>query len=284
MNAPKGIGFYARTLSTSTHGTPKAFAQKLRACGASWVALMAVWQDKRGHRPASTSSTVAYASACRDAGIEVWLWGFPRLGLEAKYMETMHAMAKATSARGLLHDVEVSYRDARAKAPPPGSRGQGEAIDDEPEGDASRTSLGVRALLGLDLAVRTELGLATSGVSSYGMADWHSLPWADLAARGAWGSPQLYTVTPRQVDQGLTSWRERGFATLLPSVPTYGPNSEGQLDAHLSRFVDGDEPEIDGFAFWSFQQTSAREFRTIAKWAEMLRSRTCPAPAPTPVA
>lgn len=281
---PKGIGIYCRTLASSTHGTPAAMAKKCRDNGIAFVALLGCWQDKSGpgrtfkQRVDSIARTKEYAQACRDAGLDVWLWGFPWLGHEADYMRAMVNVAHAIGGvRGFLHDPEVSYRDKAAVIVDKASRGQGEAVDSQPEGTALSTARAAQTLLELDAQAIADLRLAPSGITSYGMADWHPLPWRQLAADGrVWGSPQLYTVSPAQVDQGLASWQRRGFTTLLPSVPTYGENSGAKLDAHLARFVDGGgEPTIDGFVIWSMPQTSGVEWPILKRWGEMLRAKSC---------
>lgn len=282
---PKGIGVYCRSLTPTTHGTPAQLARRLSSTGCTFVAFLACWQDRSG--PGKTIRQVvpprdtlrAYADACKLAGVDVWLWGFPWIGRESDYMQAMTSAAASISGgvRGFIHDPEVSYRDKSAPRAPLASRGQGEAVDAAPEADGSRTARCAQTLLELDAQARASLRLDPSGITSYGMADWHSLPWRQLAGDGGlWGSPQLYTVTPAQVDAGLASWRDRGFRRLLPSVPTYGPNSGAKLDAHLARFVDGGgEPTIDGFLVWSYQQTGREEWATLERWAEMLERRAC---------
>lgn len=283
MNAPPtGIGFYARTLSVPTHGTPAQMAKRLKDCGASWVAFLGCWQDKSGpgrtfkQRVPKLDETARYVEACKGAGIDCWVWGFPWIGHERDYMEAMRRVAAKVGARGLLHDPEVSYRDS-SKPPPKGSAGQGEAVD--ASGLAVQATYAARqaqALIELDRELVADLRLAPSGITSYGMADFHALPWRQLAEGGAWGSPQLYTVGPDLVDRGLASWRKRGFATIIPSVPTYGENSGAKLDAHLARFVDGGgEPTIDGFVIWSIPQTSGVEWPILKRWGEMLRAKSC---------
>lgn len=283
MTHPNGIGVYCRTLSKASHGTPEQLATRLASSGCSWVAFMACWQDRQGGAPrelrAPAKTLRAYAEACRARGLSIWLWGFPGCGREASYVE---ALAEASTAlgpgvvAGWLHDVEVSYRDAK-KPPPKGSAGQGEAVAGSVGSSVTAARLGALRLLELELAARTRLGVAGVGVSSYGMAQWHALPWDVLARIGGFGSPQLYTVTPRQVDAGIDAWRAQGFESIIPSVPAYGPNSAANLDEYLGCFVDGHE-NVSGFAFWSYQQLAGVEWKTIAKWAEQLRARACIAP------
>ncbi len=279
--APAGIGFYARALAEQTHGTPEQLAAKVLLHGGSFVAFMGCWQDRKdgGPRllPISAERTAKYARAAHAAGLEVWLWGFPWVNRERQYADEMSKMVRACGGvvRGLIHDPEVSYKDRRAKAAPASSRGQGEAVTAGPEAGAATVRRGAQELMRLDRELVTAHGLATSGVTSYGMADWHALPWDVFASTGCWGSPQLYTVSPAQVDQGLRSWRAAGFHELLPSVPAYGDNSGRALDAHLARFVDGDEPDIRGFVVWSYQQVGGVEWSTFDRWATQLRTRQC---------
>lgn len=277
---PTGIGFYARTLSEATHGTPKAMAARLRDHGARWVAFLACWQDRSGPGKTFAERTPRrdvhdrYVAACREAGLDVWLWGFPWIGHEDAYVDALERHM-TPAIRGLLHDPEVSYRD-KSKAPPKGSRGQADVVEGDADSTTSRAAAGARRLIELDRKLVLERGLAPSGITSYGVAQFHAMPWAELAAGGAWGSPQLYSVGDELVESGLEGWMARGFSTLLPSVPTYGPNSGAKLDAHLARFVREGRPTIDGFAVWSYQQTGGSEWKTLARWAEMLAAKACP--------
>lgn len=287
-NAPKGIGVYCRVLTEKTHDKPETFAKKLKDAGIAYAAFMACWQDKQGPGKSfrqfaggSAATTQKYIDACHKVGIKAWLWGFPWIGHEVEYMDAMVAYAKALTAgsvTGFIHDPEVSYRDKNAKAAPAASKGQGEAGHDfKPEADGSRIELCARKLMVLDHAAVAELKLQPTGVTSYGMADWHALPWRIFADEGrTWGSPQLYTVTAAQVDQGLASWDKYKFGSLVPSVPGYGENSGPKLDEHLGKFVDGgDEPTIDGFIVWSYQQINGVEWTILKRWGDMLARRAC---------
>lgn len=289
-NAPQGIGVFCRMLTTKTHGTPAQLAKKLKDNGLSYAAFLACWQDRQGpnktdreFQGGTDAVTKQYVDACKAAGIDAWLWGFPRLRHEDAYMARMakvHAAMTPGSITGLIHDVEVSYRDKNAKIANKASRGQGEAIDDEPEGDASAATKGAIRLMELDRAYVKAHGLRPSGMSSYGMENFHPMPWDVLADGGRiWGSPQLYTVTPKQVDIGLSGWDSHHYGGLVPAIPGYGPNSAAALDEYLGCFVDsGNEPTIDGFIVWSYQQISGVEWATLKKWAQMLRDRACKAP------
>jgi hypothetical protein len=128
----------------------------------------------------------------------------------------------------------------------------------------------------LDRQAVAELSLAPTGITSYGMMKWHALPWKIFADGGrTWGSPQLYTVTPTQVAQGMTSWKKAGFDGLSPSIPAFGENSGENLYSYLSTFVTKDTPDIDGFWVWSYQQIDVAERTALKRWAEMLRTGRC---------
>ena len=117
--------------------------------------------------------------------------------------------------------------------------------------------------LSLD-AMDESLGI---GITSYGMAMYHkNFPWSVFGGIG-WGSPQLYSVGPDQIDRGIVKWRQHGWEEIIPSVPTFGKTSGAQLHDHLSNFVDGDE-NVTGFIFWSWRQTSRDEWRILARWAD----------------
>ncbi len=284
MEHPSGLGVYCRTLTTASHGTPKQLATKLKENNFSFVCFMACWQDKQGpgksfrQLPTNLAVLRQYVVACQAAGLEIYLWGFPWIGHEDAYDQ---AMREATTAcgpgvvKGWLHDPEVSFRDKNAKAAPKSSRGQGEAVDAAPEGDATKVQASAAKLVAQWKKAEGELGLCASGVTSYGMATFHPLPWDTFSGEGAfWGSPQLYTVGATQVDEGIESWRSHGFDVLLPSVPAYGENSAGKLDGHLNRFVDGNE-NISGFVVWSYPQISPFEFGVFKRWGAMLKAKQC---------
>jgi hypothetical protein len=118
-----------------------------------------------------------------------------------------------------------------------------------------------------------ESGLSQGITSFAAIAGHRTLPWTELAGFG-FGSPQLYTVGPTDVDRGIEQWRKAGWERIIPSVPLYGKNSGAHLHDYLSCFVDGSE-DIDGLLFWSWRQGSADEWRIIARWAEWLERGMC---------
>lgn len=254
---PSGVGIYLRGLGHKSQGTPEQAAKKAADHGVSFVALMAIWQTAKrtlwsnGRDPALL---VRYAEAFRTAGIDVGLWGYPAAGKVDEYLDRLTAVTEACG-RGViswwLHDPELEFK----WSPTTGPRAFVEAQ-----------------------AVRLREGAAGSGlrqgVTSFAAIDGHpTLPWRELGGFG-FGSPQLYTVGPAEVDHGIARWRKAGWESIVPSVPLYGRNSGAKLHDYLSCFVDGDE-EIDGLIFWSWRQGTADEWRVIERWSRWLARGMC---------
>jgi len=265
----RGIGLYVRRMSQRTHGTPEEFAAKLAAHGVALVAFMACWQDQNGSSDPNSGKVGPYAKACLSAGVEPWLWGFPRpqTVFQTRYFGsfTEHVQDSGGAIKGFLHDPEVYWQRKGAKAGA-GMRGQGEAISGVADSGASLSFLEAAALqfVDKDFAVRRALGVRDAGITSYGAARWFGLPWPPLARLGH-GSPQIYSADTREKVQGyLSDWREF-CSDLRPSLPTYGGNSgsAGAMLEHAARFMnpDGSVPaDISGFWFWSWEQTRGPEW------------------------
>jgi len=237
MSDPTGVGLYLRELRAATHGAPKAAARRARDNGVSFVALLACWQDRKGHRARNVSRLPAYAEEFAAVGVTPWIWGYPHAGMEERFVERMRA-ASSEPVAGWILDPEVSYK---------------------------RRPMSAQTLVDLTLDSLSER--LRLGVTSYGLPRAHpGFPWATFGGHG-WGSPQLYGVSPALVDRGLADWRERGWTYAVPSVPSFGPKSGARLHDYLSGFVDGEE-EIRGFLVWSWMQTTSDEWRVLARWAE----------------
>lgn len=227
---PSGIGIYLRNL-TPKYGTPEKAAKKCADHGVSFVALMGPWLDDTGEkrlRPKTIDAEFGQAMAEED--VDVWVWGYPDAGKENAFVESMVTYAKTCGAVGLLLDPEKSYK------------GNPRAVD-----QLISTTLD---------ALDESLDL---GVTSFGRLDWHNLP--GLKGVG-WSSPQLYTVSSDACRKAIATWQVPG-AHIVPSVPAYGPNSEGELDVYLEAMHD----LVKGYIVWSWPQISAQEWRTIQAWS-----------------
>jgi hypothetical protein len=252
----KGTGIYLRGLSEGSYGTPKQAAKKAKDNGISFVAILAAWQypDKtimsNGRDP---SLIQKYADAFFTAGIDVWLWGYPWAGREHEYVDRLAQVSESCKViQGWLHDPELGYKWT---------------VSEKQKILKCATEL-------KRLTQCYALDPIEIGVTSYGMPKGQpNFPWSVFGSWG-FGSPQLYTVGPADVDRGIVQWREKGWKTILPSVPLYGVNSGAKLHDFLSSFVDGEE-FIDGFIFWSWPQASDDEWRVMARWADWLQRGAC---------
>jgi hypothetical protein len=291
MAYPEGIGLYIRGLSKKVHGDPKTAAQKAKDHGVSFVAIMAAWQDikKETGQPYMLHSNgrkpdliAQYAAAFAEAGIEVWIWGFPRAGGEKEYVERLAHVTDVCDGtiEGWLHDPEVYYKwtiKSSDKDRNTTMRGQPEFAKYAKPIDGSAQHIKNCASKLLALCADEDCSYKYLGFTSYGMAQYHkNYPWKIFGGTG-WGSPQLYSVGPDEIDAGIKAWREHGWDHIVPSVPLFGKNSDAKLHAHLSNFVDGNE-RISGFIFWSWRQASPLEWKVIKRWAEWIRRGACTLP------
>ncbi len=225
---------YVRNITRRLHGTPAEAAAKAKDHGLSWVAIMACWQESDRHTPMNLRDLEPYAAAFREAGIDVWIWGYPWGGRESEFCDAMGKALELSGGSGILIDPELGY-----KAP------------DSP--------LRARRLVGgtLDLLNESQ-GL---GVTSYGLTTAHrTFPWDSFAGVG-FGSPQVYTVHLKTAELALRQWKALGWDHVIASVPTFGKKSGAQIPAYAGEL----QKLCDGLIFWSWRSTSRAEWREIAK-------------------
>ena len=231
--APTGMGVYLRAL-TSDYGTPAQAAKLAASNGVRFVALMGPWLDDSGAKRLRPKNLDAqFGKAFRDVGIDVHVWGYPDAGREDEFVDAMTAHVEATGACGVLLDPEKPYK------------GKPKAVQE----------LIAKTFDALDESIMF-------GVTSFGRLDWHQLE--GLRGQG-WSSPQIYTVTAEAGRKAIASWDAPG-AHIVPSVPAYGPNSEGALAAYLGAMED----LAKGYIVWSWPQISKLEWATIKRWSKRL--------------
>lgn len=241
---PRGVGIYLRHITRERYGTPEQAAARATDHGLTFAAFPSIWQERGAVRDLNASPIEEeYAAAFLARGVEVIVWGYPELGHEAAFAAELVRHARRCGASGVLVDAEKPYK-----------------------GHAAET----RALLELVVDSLDEgLGL---GVTSYGRLDWHKL---EALEDYGWLSPQVYTVTPEAARASILSWmrdpdgRLREDAHVVPSIPTYGPRSEGQLGAYIGAIED----LCRGVIAWSWPATSALEWRTLERWAKRFADR-----------
>jgi len=267
---PTGVGIYLR--ATGPMPPPKQAAKIAKDAGVSFVAFYVVQQDVSKGRPRTTTITSVedikrYGDAFATVGINPWLWGYPWAGREDEFVDKMVA-ATTGNVVGWILDPELGYKWKGA-----GTRaGQKEADPNAPPPTGSKAAMGEAATRLVSMSWDCLTNKHSVGITSYGMADYHrNFPWAEFAADQCepvvWGSPQLYDVSPDQVDQGIASWRGLGWDHIVPSVPAFGAKSGAKLHDFLSTFVDGSEA-ISGFIVWSWPQISPDEWRVFRRWAD----------------
>ncbi len=248
MDIPKGIGVYLRDIRSM--GDLKKDAETAKANGVNYVALLACWQEKGGITPINSPAEIkACANEFKAVGIATWIWGYPHNGGEDAFIAAMRK-AEPEVCEGWILDPEKPYKF---------------------ENKAGEALQRARAKKLVDLTLDSLSEKKGLGLTTYGMADYHkNFPWTEFCV--GFGSPQLYEVSPAEVDAGIAAWRRRGFSTIIPSVPVYGSKSEANLDAFLKEFINGTE-DVSGFIFWSWPQISKTEWKTIKKWSDWLAAK-----------
>lgn len=233
---PTGVGIYLRDIADAAEG--RELAARIAGHGLSFAALMGLWQDARGTvDKVARSAERACADELHRRGVDVWVWGYPDVGREPAFVSGMLEHVRALGGQGVLLDPEKPYKG-------------------KPDAIATLLELTIDAL-------DESMGL---GVTSFGSLQAHRL--TALAGHG-WGSPQVYTVEPWRARRSIEEWRALGWTHVVPSIPTYGPQSEGSLGAYLGALED----VSDGFIAWSEPSTSPVEWKTLERWAARLEGR-----------
>jgi hypothetical protein len=248
---PNGVGIYIRQISQARHGTPIEAAARAADHGVRWVSIMTVWQEaiatktKVCNKPDS-SRYAEYVQAFTEAYINVWLWGYPWQGKEARFaVEVDRAIVQVPGLiRGVMLDPEKGYKWYDK---------QGEK----------------KARVSADRLVTNTLDLLDEstdiGVTSYGQPKIHgNFPWKNLVA--GFGSPQFYTVGRKAIENGVKQWRELGFTSIVPSVPAYGPRT---VDPGIEEYVGYfDDLDVDGVIFWSWRQLTREKWKAVERCAK----------------
>lgn len=236
---PRGVGVYTMALEQAVHGTPEQAARRLASAGVSFVSLLACWQEDGRHGPANVADLRTYGPAFAEAGIDVWVWGYPwgEAQLVRAFVQRMREAAADARAVGVMLDPEIGFK-------------------------AERSALMEELLAHTVDSLGESLGL---GFTSYGLTSAHrEFPWSVCGGYG-WGSPQLYTVPIETARVAIQQWRGHGWDHIVPSVPTFGPNSEARLAAYAGAIAG----MSDGLIFWQWKGTSREEWRAIEACARM---------------
>lgn len=276
IHHPKGIGIYLRDLTKDFRDKwkPAKFAKYLKEHAIRHAYVLAFWDEGHTFRKYNHNFAAPYVQAMINEGIEVGIWGFPHPLHADRYVQAMAEVSQVLTKNGgkiscWLHDPELPWKPKGApRAVDTGLRGQGEAI----KGEGTNVNKAALSELALELCQkeaieRAILKIPGVGITSYGMAKWHPIPYNIFAGYG-WSSPQLYSVNPINVDLGMQMWVDRGSQVLIPSVPVFGPNTESRLSKHLNAFIDQADNQPQGFVVWSFPQMSPMEARILRSFSD----------------
>lgn len=200
---PCGKGVFVRSVRHG--GDPDLFVKRMRWYGMQWVMLQAIWQDDQGGVVRNNPNTLAeYAAKLEAAGIEVWLFGWPRPEPEKRrdFVETCRRAASATNAVGIVINPEKPwYRNKRQAA-------------------ASFVS-----------ELRGAFPHLTLGMTSYGGGppSHPPFPWEEFAELD-FGIPQIYDTKHRLGEdypkRSVERWTKAGYIC----VPAWGASSAHTAD------------------------------------------------------
>lgn len=297
---PKGLALYVRRISRSRHGTPKAFAKKCADNGLRWMALGGLWQEKRANGQVSSrmingADTIKrYSDALEAKGVIPWVWGYPWLGHEARFAESMYKVA-----RRVLIDPELGSNPTRSR------KGAGKA-----KADAHAAFL-IERLAGMDAF--EEVGLSTFG-SGWRMGWFPLLAFTKALIKHYGGRTfiggQTYTddgtidrstadmqkairaaggevTRPGQAllgdcevvpNYGLYTWTKDGKrGKRRPGARAVGKTPE-ELRSHLYEFIDEGEP-IDAMIGWAENFVNKPKiWKELARFADMMERGACRLP------
>jgi len=212
----EGLGAYVRILHTRHVGGPLQMAKDTAEL-LDWTCIMHCWQDKRGHLEPNIEPLPFYAKELHRQQVPVWVWGYPKAGLEDKYIKSlMKADARIPDGfAGAIINAEVMYKWGR-------KTGKSQA---EVEDRAHRLGAAVRKV-----ACQRPVLLSTYG------AFWYhkTLPFDILMQYCDGISGQTYPF-PLSFVRRIAN-RERPYGKQrVPSIAGYGPNvlrPRKYLEAH----------------------------------------------------
>jgi hypothetical protein len=270
----RGTALYLRNIDRD-HGTARAFAERCKAMGLSWLAISGVWQEEREgrvkHGLVNTPQQCAdFSRALADVGIVPYVWGYPWIGAEAAFVSDM---LRCAGDHGLiLLDPELGANPTRARSGPK---------KEESNAHARKIVTGLRAG-----------GAKRIGLSTYGnVPDWFPLR-AFLRSGIDFVGGQTYTDDARvdtSIAQFLAEMRETNTdIQLVPNFGTYSWDGEGasrkaraktpeELRSHLFEFVDEGEP-VHALIGWAENFVTKRLEPVLASFARTMARGACSLP------
>lgn len=107
---PTGKGIFIRSVKHAGDN-PSDLVRWVKSLNLSWVAILVVWQKDGKSKLFYPDELPAYCNALRQAGIKVWLWGWPEMSAVLRGAFVSHLVGAATknSAEGIILNVEEPY-------------------------------------------------------------------------------------------------------------------------------------------------------------------------------
>lgn len=308
---PDGLALYQRKILKS-HGAPKEYARRMVEMGMRWMALAGVWQDEHNGKVTSRWMNKAddikrYAEELMSVGIQVYIWGYPWMGEEERFVEQMTSVMPINAQLGsrILLDPELGSNPDRA------SKGAGKK-----KANAHAAKL-VKLFGQYDQGVER---IEVLGLSTYG-SGWR-MKWFPLLAftkalieyfggrtfiggqtytedglvdrsigdmikviekaggvvrvpgsyRGADAADRSVEVVP---NFGTYSWIKKD-----PSKPLKGSNRKAraktpeELAHHLLEFVNEEEP-VDAMIGWAENFVTKAQEEELRKFARLIERGAC---------
>ena len=235
---------YVRGLRSGTE--PARLATDYAGNGINMVLIKCIGQDpgKKMHN-VNTKLLSKYVKEFDDVGITCGIWGYPWGGMENKFVERLSWCIDRCEGRirWICLDPELGYKykiHGMDKANHYASMLVNKTID----------------------VMDESMNLI---VTSYGVKRWHpGFPWDNLLA--GVGSPQFYKATESQIQDGIEDWKNAGWDSMMPSIPSYGPNSGEHLVAYtdiIRAAMDTAGAKHVGWIIWSDRQMDRLDWDAV---------------------
>lgn len=232
---PRGLGAFVSALGVQTTGTPEQFGAQIERARLGWVAILRVWQESDGldkNWNAVASKVAPYIQAAKDAGAEVYVWGWAVPGKAKQFAASMASAVRAWGAVGVIADCEEPWRGAKPA-------------------EAAFFCESVRAALSQGVRF---------GVTSYYSTKF---PLVSLSAGADFIVPQIYdsknNLGPDYPADALANWQKANprNVVVIPAFKSYNTTPE-QMATMLERL--GAHPAL---ALWQWRTTSAAEWAVL---------------------
>jgi len=266
MDVVTGTALYIRnqhpanTPAKSVEWAATNLAKRFKRIGLSWVAMGAIWQEADSSSFMNTPEECAiYRKAFHDVGITVYVWGYPWVGKEQRFVDGMIECAGDEPL--FLLDPELGMNPSRSQA------------------TLGAADTSARMIVhGLRSGGAKRIGLSTYG----GVPGWFPLD-AFLEAGVDFAGGQTYTED-KNIDTSIASFLRRiekakSSAQLVPNFGLYArgpdgkarPKTTGELMVHLDEFINEGEP-VRAAIGWAANFLSSAHERVLWEFSQKVAS------------